>query len=301
MRKQVVSALMFAFACLSSSGVLAQLTSGDKLPPAIQDIKRASGTCRREDMVGANSSPTNAGGIQADLGCALPVTEIQGLLAQPNSLLVDLRPAMDFQAFHAERAVNLGTNELHSKPYWRNKTLVLVGHGKAEGELYRECAQLKQLGYQQVKVLRGGMPMWLAHHQPVLGSPPSPSQLVRLTAAELWLESQNGHNMLLLDKESESLQRELSGGQVVPKLSPDAIQAALVRYRGNRKAPALAAVVLVTHGVSDEQVGQWQQAVMPVPVLVFSGTKESFVREIGAQKAIWAAHARGPKQPRCGV
>jgi hypothetical protein len=38
----------------------------------------------------------------------------------------------------------------------------------------------------------------------------------------------------------------------------------------------------------------------PIPVLVYTDTRETFVAQLAVQKALWMAQAHGPKQPACG-
>lgn len=287
-----------ALNCASAS---AQLVSGDLLPEAIKDIRPAVGACRREDPLPGQAGTPVGGEVPPDLSCALPVTEFPLLLARRETLLADLRLAADFQTFRIEGALNLSASELRSKPYWRRKTVVLVGNGKAERELYSECARLKRSGYQQVRVLRGGMPMWLAQGGAVAGHTPSVPQLMRLSAAEFWLESQNPHNVVLVATEQHALQRQLSRSEVLPQTTPKTIKAALEPRRKLRPSGSASVVLAVAPGVTNEWIEKLQQSLMPVPLLVYADTPEALAHQLDAQKAVWAAQARGPKQPGCGL
>ena len=65
---------------------------------------------------------------------------------------------------------------------------------KAERVLYEACAELKKIGFRQVRVLRGGLMAWLTYAQPIIGRPPGEDTLAQLSPAELWAESQFGAN-----------------------------------------------------------------------------------------------------------
>jgi rhodanese-related sulfurtransferase len=284
------------------AGAIAQVTSGEKLPDALKEIRQAAGVCRRDDVLPVVDGALLAPELQPDLGCAISVAELQSLLRRPGAALIDLRSAGDHQVFHIEGALNLNRSDLHSKPYWRGKAVVLIADGKAERELYRECARLKQSGYKEVRVLRGGMPLWLAHSLPVTGRAPSAQQLARLSAAEFWMESQNPDNLIALGKEQNALQGDLSFSVVLPQTTGEAIKVLLERRRKELKGAPLASVVLAAApAVTDEQIQRLQLAVMPVPLLVYAGNRDVFVRQLAVQKAIWTAQARGPKQPGCGL
>lgn len=281
---------------------VAQVASGDKLPEALKEVRPAAGVCKRDDVQSDANGTPGAPEIQPDLGCAIPVSEIQSLRARTDTALIDLRPGAEHQAFHIPSAINLSLSDLHSKPYWRGKTVVLVGNGKAERELYRACARLKQFGYKHVRVLRGGMPQWLAHNQAVTGRIPSTPQLIRLSAAEFWLENQNPDNLVVLSKEQNALQSDLAFSVTLAQTTGEAVKDVLDRRRKALKnAPVASVLLAASPSVTDEQIQQLQHAIMPVPLLVYAGTRDAFLQQRGVQKAIWLAQARGPRQPGCGL
>lgn len=239
-----------------------------------------------------------------DARCALAAKDLGALLSKPDLALMDLRSNAEFQAFHIANAINLTPAELHAKPYWRNKKVVLIGNGKGERELYGECTRLKQAGYSQVRVLLGGMPHWLAQQQAVAGRPPSVAQLSRISAGELWLEGHNADTLILLSQEHAAMQKELAHSVILPKTAPQAmpqaIKAVIERRRKETKNAPLLAVVLAAGSSSDEQIARWQQALLPLPLLVYADNADLFKRHMVQQKLTWLAHARGPKQPVCG-
>lgn len=299
-RRALCALTIAALQCDASA--VAQVATGDKLPEALKEVRAATGACRRDDVLAGASGTVAVPEVEPDMGCAIPVTELQSLLVRQSTTLIDLRPSADHQMYHIESALNLNLSELLSKLYWRNKTVVLIGSGKAEREIYSVCARLKQSGYQQVRVLRGGMPLWLTHNQPVTGRAPSAQQLARLSADEFWLESQNPDSLVVLDKVQSALQGDLSFSVVLPQTTGEAIKGVLEHRRKALKSAALSSVVLAAApAVTDEQIQKIQQAILPVPLLVYADTRDAFVRQLAVQKAIWLAQARGPKQPGCGL
>lgn len=289
------------FVCLFSTNSNAQVSTGNQMPEVLKDIKAASGTCRRDDIVSAASSmPTKTEG-QPDFGCAKSPLEAFALSKKDDTVLVDLRQNEPYQAFHIENALNLNVTELVNKRYWHSKNVVLIGDGKAEREMYLTCAQLKQSGYNQVYVLRGGLPLWLTHNLAVSGRPSPVLQLSSLTAAEFWLESQRVENLVLVDQKRDSIRRDLSSSVVLPNITGQAIKVAIERRR-KESNHTLTAVVLVTDSsITEAQLQQYQQTILPMPLLVYSDTHDKYLNHVTVQKAIWAAQARGPKLPGCGL
>lgn len=295
------AAMLLAFAALQV-GVDGRAAAPleQQLPTVLRDIPQATGICRRD--AAAPGAPLVAPEMPADLSCAVSVAALPKLLLANDTLLADMRLGADYQTFHIQGALQLGTGDLHSKPYWRGKHLILIGNGKAERELYSECTRLKRLGYQRVSVARGGMPLWLASEQPVVGNAPAASELAGLTPAELWLESQNLDNLVVLDPTQKLLQTQLPLAVVLPQTTLQSIQALIERRRKETRGAPLAAVVLVSaEQGSDQAMAQLQKTLLPIPLLVYRGSHDAVARQLKTQKAVWTAQARGPKLPACGM
>lgn len=296
-RHQLLAALAM-LVLQGGAGAAGQVNPGGTMPEALKGIRQASLACRSADLPAAA-----AAGIPArpDMRCAIEVSTVQQKMQRPGTVLIDLRTAADYEAYHINGAMQASLADLHSKPYWREKTTLLVGNGKAERELYAECARLKQMGYKDVGVLRGGMPAWLAASQPVLGQAPAPSQLGRLAAAEFWQESQSRDNLVILSPEQATLRTDLASAVVLPRLDVEAMRKAVKQRTGGNKDTMLAAVIVVAEASTPlQQVEQIRRALQPLPVLIYTDTHKAFTQQMAVQKAIWTAQARGPKQPGCG-
>lgn len=296
-----VSAVVLFLTCLYGTHAAGQVSSGDTLPDALKHVNPAGSSCRRADVIAAGSSQSQVAEVPPDPSCAITVTETKTLLGRPNVIPVDVRPESDYQAFHIQGAVNGSLSGIRSKPYWRGKTVLLVGHGKAERDLYVQCRRLKQDGFQDVRVLRGGMAAWLATDQGVTGRPPGTAHLARLSASEFWAESRSPDNLVVLGAAQQGWQSDLPTSMVLPQVNREAMKALLATRGAQSKMPAPASLLLVLPvGVTDQEIKLLQIAAQPIAVLVYADTREELVRQIVIQKAVWAAHARGPKQPACG-
>lgn len=294
-----IGVLLAAFCGLAPAQNAAR---NDALPPALQGIQPALGMCRGDEDAPKNTSargPVRAE-VAPDLACALPVAELPGALKRPDTLLVDMRPASEHSEFRIDGALNLSAPELRNKPYLRDRNIVLIGSGKGEREIYAACAELKQSGFRHVRTLRGGMTAWLAHGQPVVGRPPEAHQAMRLSAPELWREAQFDGNVVLLADKQEAMLPDLPFSAALGYGSPEIIRTALEQRRRNLKDAPFASVVLVVDAsASPEELRRLQRSLMPAPLLVYTGSREALTRHIAVQKAMWAAQARGPKQPGC--
>ncbi|MCW5321114.1 rhodanese-like domain-containing protein [Verminephrobacter aporrectodeae subsp. tuberculatae] len=280
--------------------------AGNELPQALEGIEPASGICRRDESVPGPDQALPAPVAPHGEACAITVREALPLLAKVangDAAFIDLRPAADYHGFHIEGALNLGSSDLYAKPYWRRKKVVLVDSGKAEHALYRECARLKQAGYEQVHVLHGGMAMWLHQGQSIMGRTPSATQraqLTHLSPAELWLESQNADHLILLDRSHAAMQSDFGAAHVLERTSPDAIRMLVDKHRKTLPKGSLISILLIAD-LPDSGVESIQRTLMPIPLLVYGDSREAFARQMATYKAMWVAQARGPKLPGCGL
>jgi len=265
------------------------------IPEALKNIPHASGVCRKDD--GPAGTAYAAGTTAADLGCAAGPAVLQ----RPGALLADVRQSAEYASYHIGGALNVSLGDLHSKPYWRSKPVVLIGSGKAERELYMECTRLKQRGYKDVSVLRGGMASWTAAARPLAGRTPSLAEATRLSPEEFWQEGQDPDNLVLLSKGQAGLQGEVPFAMVLPAVSAAEVRTIVERRRKEMKNAPLASVILASdESVPVAELEAMQRALLPIPVLVYSGGRAALTRQVAVQKAVWLAQAQGPKQPACG-
>ena len=328
--------LMLGF--LAFFNVLAQTPSATSLPPAFKNLQPAASECKRQDAAPQTEpKPTKVDTVRPDLSCAIAPTELSVLLKRPDTVLADIRPAADYAAYHINGAMNLTAPALRSKRFLKTKTVVLIGDGLVERELYADCARLKASGFKQTKVLRGGLPVWLSSGQAVLGRPPDTTKTALLGPVELWAEARFDANLVLVSSNRKDLLHDLPTATTIPDVNLAAVQTAIKR-RGKKP---LAAVVLVAatpeigtgqisrHSGMDRRNPGYREvnlagtkgqnlnstalttdapasltnlrlAISPVPLLAYTGTAEAYTRQLAQQNAIWTALARGPKKPRCG-
>ena len=329
--------LMLGF--LAFFNVLAQTPPVITPPPAFKNMQPAAGECKRQDAAPQTApKPAKADTVRPDLSCAIAPTELSALLKRPDTVLADIRPAADFAAFHINGAMNLTATELRSKRFLKTKTVVLIGNGQAERVLYADCARLKASGFKQTKVLRGGLPVWLSSGQTVLGRPPDLTKTGLLEPVELWAEARFDANLVLVSSNRKDLLHDLPSATTIPDASFAALQTA-IKQHGKKPLAAVVLVasaadsqanlISVENGVqglpcenpqnparqalhsncrqnpASDSIAQsaslanLRKAILPVPLLAYTGTTEAYSRQLAQQNAIWEALAHGPKKPRC--
>jgi rhodanese-related sulfurtransferase len=296
--KQFACWLTFILLADGSVSALAQdaLQKGNELPAALMGIPMAGSSCKREDVLYTEKA-SSAPKIAPDPTCARSVQEIAAWHTWPETLFVDLRSPVDYQAFHVHNAVSLSLSGILSKPYLRDKTLILMGSGKAEADVYRACAQLKQAGYARVFVVQGGIIAWLLAGKEVQGRAVSALMLSQLSASELWSEAQNPSNLVFLEKNRAELRPVLPKAIVLEQKS-DALRAQITRYKSR---PVLGVILVTAPKPDNVQIMEMQRALQPLPLLFYSGTDAEFSAYAAQQEVIWEAQTRGPKALRCGL
>ena len=273
----------------------AGVAPGGTMPEALKGINPVSSVCKREDVVAGTAGTSPAAAARRDAACAVTPSQLDALRGDPRTVLVDVR-ASPAPLPEGLATMTMPLSAVRTKAFLQDKTVVLLGNGRMERELYEACGALLAQGFARVRVLQGGVPNW-----PVAvraGEVPSWS----LTAAELWAESQFDGNVVLVSARQAGLRKPLPEAVELPALTPDAARAAVKRWRRDHKAAHLSAVVLAAAPEDGEEaVPRLREALHPVPVLVYTGNDSTYLRQMVQQKTVWAAQARGPRKPACGL
>jgi len=301
MHKKIPVAASFAAALLSMSLCApagAQANSG--LPLVLRDMPQSGSMCKNERLPGSASSGTGRaeGGLEA--GCALPASATASFLQKSGATVIDTRHESEFARFHIANAMRADAASVRLKEYLRDKPLLLVGDGKSDRELYGACSRLRAQGFKSVQVLMGGMAGYLARELPVSGrGAPDAFESAQLDPAQLWAQSQFLESLVIVVN-SPATAEALPLASRVADAAPRTVAGAVERRRKEQKAVLANVTVVVDGAMSEATFRQYSQAVAPTPLLVYAGGAGALKAYLRTQEAVWAAHARGPKQPRCG-
>lgn len=272
---------------------------------ALSGINQVGASCRIEDMK-REGALWDRPQLAADARCAISVERVAQLRSQPHTLVVDLRPKEAFSLAHIDGAINATPTDLHTKPYWRSRRVVLVGSGKGEHQLLQLCSSLKQAGYSEVHVLNGGMLAWARDRQPESGRAHDADSRQLVDAAELFVESQDPATLLLIPPDFVDLSKEFVGTTLtVSNQGVDQLEAMVHKVVAgpatpNRPAP-LRVVIVAPATVTPAELGELTRRLRPLPVLVYRSGVEELREFLRGHKAGLVALARGPKRPGCGL
>ena len=287
--------LVAGMVCLVAGG-MAWAQTGNGLPEALRDIKQADGVCKNESP---NATVRASAAATTDAACAMPAGSIDAFVQGGGAVVIDTRTEAQFAQFHAPNAMRLDLPAVAYKAYLKDKPLLLVGTGRSDRELYAACTNLRGKGFKAVHVIAGGMAAYVAAGKKVAGRPPAALELARLDAGQLAEEAQFADNFVVMLGTMRASDA-LPYATALPEATPEALAALVAKRRKEGRTPLATVVLAAAAPLTDATFARYLIAAKPSPLLVYEDGPETLAKFMASQKAAWAAHARGPKQPRCG-
>jgi rhodanese-related sulfurtransferase len=120
-----------------------------------------------------------------DAACAISPDELKRWRASGDILITDVRPSSEFERIRIPGSVNFPVRELKTKPYLKARRLALVDRGYHGRQLAADCSTLRDEGFNQVRVLAGGLEAWRRHLGPLVGDGVAEAALDRVGSAVL--------------------------------------------------------------------------------------------------------------------
>ncbi|MDD2740495.1 MAG: rhodanese-like domain-containing protein [Methylomonas lenta] len=292
------------WSCIIPVIVTAADTSKFTIEEAIKNIKPASGMCIADKAMAVESNHSDIGyseSVKPDLSCAILASQLSTIVSNDKNLvLVDTRKKQDFTDYSIAGAMNTSVSDIKNKMFLRDKSVVLIGDGKAERDLYLSCAELKKMAFKDVRVLRGGMPTWLSGGYPVIGKIPQLDQLGVLTSLELWSESQYDENLIVIDHVKKEFQHELNTNNLINSLTLTNLKKTIEKRRSVLSSEYFSSLIIITTtNLANNNLAKLRKDLVPIPTLVYLGTLEEYKLQLSQQKAVLLARDRGPKKPGC--
>jgi rhodanese-related sulfurtransferase len=102
-------------------------------------------------------------------------------------VLIDVRPAADFEKYHIAGSLNIALHALKTKVFLKAGPIVLVNDGFVVAPLVRTCKALNQAGF-RATILAGGLMAWKQKGGKVVGDPFAMPRMSRITPRQLLWE-----------------------------------------------------------------------------------------------------------------
>ncbi|HLO93244.1 MAG TPA: rhodanese-like domain-containing protein [Burkholderiaceae bacterium] len=153
-------------------------------------------------------------------------------------VLADVRLPAEFERGHAAGAISVSQEALLSKPYWRSKSVLILGRGKGEPELVDLCFALRAQGYRKVAVADGGVIAWSQQGLAWSGLSLDLREAQDLTPEEFLLEMQDPRQRLYLSPEMARLRQRYPDAEPLAAVAarPDTGAGAATRRQDGKPA-----------------------------------------------------------------
>jgi len=137
------------------------------------------------------------------------------------TLVIDVRPADEYQKVRIPQSINLTKSELLSTGALKPRSLLVVDQGFSRTALAQMCAKAEAEGFRSFRVLRGGLAAWHASGKQLEGLPEHFAELNAVEPREFLAElKRNRVSILATDAYSEPLQAISSPELIVSRLDP---------------------------------------------------------------------------------
>lgn len=166
----------------------------------------------------AAESPAQCSSPSTVSACEIDAAELQIWQKRQDLALIDLRSASSRRELRIPGALDYPLYALKTKSYLKNRAVLLSGDGFHRLELERGCLELRQKGFKEVKVLKGGIQRWAAAGGRVEGPKKVLSEVQTLSAADVYTEMA-GRGLLLIDVSKEAAPPVITGASRYVHLS----------------------------------------------------------------------------------
>jgi rhodanese-related sulfurtransferase len=285
----------------------AQPAKADEAPATPQD----TANCTVESV--AETGPVTytvpipvPGSKQRVASCLMAPKQAMALYKKGSLFVVDVRGATDFEHYRIPGAMNIPLSFVKTKAFLKAQPFVLVDASPGSGELESACQQLREAGFKQAAVLRGGLMGWRRASGTIEGDLLAQRELNRMPPVE-FAEEGGYADWLVVSVASapkDELAKFLPKAVALPHASDDASFAADLKTavaKRTRKGTELNVLVVDDDGSRIEKLESLVPTGLANPVMFLEGGLAGYRKFWTEQAAIWAAADRGPKRPRCGA
>lgn len=92
--------------------------------------------------------------------CIKSVPAIRRLVQSQHAQIVDVRSSERYQEYHLPGSINISEHSVKTKEQLKSRSLLLIGRGHYDHQLFESCLGLLSSGFKDVSVLEGGVQRW---------------------------------------------------------------------------------------------------------------------------------------------
>jgi rhodanese-related sulfurtransferase len=112
--------------------------------------------------------------------------------------LVDVRDTDSFERFSIPGSIHVPLYAVKTKPFLKNRILVLVHEGYPDVTVERACKALRLSGFRKVRILRGGVVSWARNKGPIQGDLSALSELDKVPS-QTFFQKRDSREWLVID------------------------------------------------------------------------------------------------------
>lgn len=289
--------ILLAFMCLSSQAWGNELKnilnkshdSNNKTPVQECPVK-----------VEDNDSEKNSTGRNVDfnMSCFVELEKINIKDYQ----IVDVRRPPEYQLSHIPGSINIPTDQIAYKRRLKTKNLLLVNQGLPQFEMGQYCQILKDKGFKNVNILKGGIHNWLSHGLKLAGVNNNTKTYDLVDVRQFFMDYEHQLVQAInIGSRTNGINRAVPSIQNLSlSLDDDAFISRIQSILNGRKNPLKQLVLL---GTEDEyQLAKIKlKSILHSDVYFLITDLNALIEYKKKRLAINQARINGPKKSQCGV
>lgn len=280
------AALMVALLCLTDGRVQAETNEQAEEcsdDGKIENVIPSIGFATFEEWV---KNVLQQGTDSPDKQGFISVEELKRLMNGGKVVLVDVRKPERYAALRIPGSINIGENRLSGKTFLKRKTVVLIDEGFTVFKMQALSQHLQQEGFDDIRVLAGGLVAWRNANEELLGDLHEQKRLNYITPRQLYLEHQLSDVIVVNFSEVGSMHTK--GNSKIPMHE-------LLLKQEKSIVPAKNRIVIATDdGLGYEPLEHAISKLRWPQVFYLKGGKQAYREYLKAQWAIW--NRNGEKQ-----
>jgi rhodanese-related sulfurtransferase len=156
-----------------------------------------------------------------DYSCFADVHSVKTQWQQGKVLIMDVRKPEAYRQYHIPGSLNLPLHSIKHKKHFKNSTIALINKGLSYRFLLDACTQLKNGGFKQISVVKGGLKSWFESGYSLNNRKAPLKQLSEISPYEYFNASMDNNWVFIdLDQSSDQLRSLIPSARII-KLTGD--------------------------------------------------------------------------------
>jgi rhodanese-related sulfurtransferase len=138
--------------------------------------------------------------VHADSGSLYISTEsvLSMLKKRQEILFIDVRDRGAFDRFRIPGSIHISLYALKTKPFLKDKPLVLVSEGYPNFALEQTCDGVRVAGFTKTSILNGGLRYWIQKKGPIEGDAFAAQEVSRVSPKDFFLQKESPHWLVVI-------------------------------------------------------------------------------------------------------